>query len=44
MMKFTVEHKYCKYTREVEGRNVCDAFKNNNLDLNIWIVMAVENN
>lgn len=42
MMRFTVEHKYCKCTREIEGYNVWDAYKTNGLDLNVWIVINVE--
>jgi hypothetical protein len=30
MLVFTVEHKYCKSIRVVEGVNVYDAFKSNN--------------
>lgn len=44
MLKFIVEHKYCGMTKTVEGVNVWDAFKKNNLDLNIWIVKNIEKN
>ena len=42
MMIFTVEHKYCKCTRTIEGENVYRAFKENNMDMNIWVVIDVE--
>ena len=42
MMKFTVEHKYCRMTKTVEGFNVWDALKSNGLDFIIWIVKSVE--
>ena len=42
MLRFTVEHKYCKCTRTIEGENVYNAFKNNQMDLTIWTVINVE--
>ena len=42
MLTFTIEHKYCGYTTEIEGYNVWDAFKSNGKDLNYWIVKSVE--
>ena len=42
MLKFTVEHKYCKCTREIKGQNVFEAFKNNKMDYSIWNVIDVE--
>ena len=44
MMTFTIEHKYCGYTKEVQGYNVWDAFKSNGLDVNVWVVKKVEKN
>ena len=44
MMKFEIEHKYCGFTKTVEGDNGYDAFKKNGLDLNVWIVKNVEKN
>lgn len=41
-MVLTVEHKYCGFTKKVEGENIYDAFKKNGLDLNIWKVIEVE--
>lgn len=42
MLKFTVEHKYCKCTRIIKGENVFQAFKNNKMDITIWNVIDVE--
>jgi hypothetical protein len=42
MLQFTIEHKYCKCTRVIEGQNVFEAFKNNGINLSIWIVTDVE--
>lgn len=42
MLRFTVEHKYCKVTRTIEGINVFEAFKNNQMDWSIWQVIDVE--
>ena len=42
MLRFTVEHKYCKCTREIEGPNVFDAFKLNKMDWTIWTVVDVK--
>lgn len=42
MLKFTVEHKYCKCTRVIEGINVFEAFKGNKMDITIWNVINVE--
>ena len=41
MFEFTVVHKYCGYTKTVQGYNVWDAMRNNNLDHNVWIVESV---
>lgn len=42
MLKFTVEHKYCKCTRTIIGGNVWEAFKNNKMDYSIWNIINVE--
>ena len=44
MMSFKIEHKYCGFTKTIEGNNVYDAFKKNGLDLNVWTVKNVEKN
>ena len=44
MLTFTIEHKYCGMTTTIEGYNVWDAMKQNNKDINIWIVKSVEKN
>lgn len=42
MLEFTVEHKYSKTIHVVEGENVFQAYKNNNLDFNLWTVIDTE--
>lgn len=42
MLKFTIEHKYCRYTTTVEGYNVWDALKSNGKDIKFWNVLSVE--
>ena len=42
MLRFLVEHKYCKCRRVIEGYNVFDAFKRNETDLATWVVIDVE--
>ena len=41
MFEFTVVHKHCGYTKTVQGYNVWDAMRSNNLDHNVWIVESV---
>lgn len=36
-MKFLVEHRYCGFTKVIEGETIYDAYKKNNLDLDLWI-------
>ena len=36
MTTFTVEHKHCGYTQTIEGYDVWDALKRNNLNANVW--------
>ena len=42
MLRFTVEHKYCKCTRIIEGENIALAYKNSGTDSNVWLVIDVE--
>ena len=44
MMRFEIGHKYCGFTKTIEGDNVYDAFKKNGLDLNVWVVKNIEKN
>ena len=44
MMTITVEHKHCKCTRTVKGNTLYNAFKDNGLDLNTWIVIDIKHN
>ena len=41
MLEFVVVHKYCGFTKVIEGYNVWDAFKSNGLDLNVWEVKNI---
>lgn len=38
---FKVQHKYCGYTKIINGYNVWDALKSNGLDYTIWNVIAI---
>lgn len=42
MLRFTIQHKFCKCLRQIEGENVFDALKNNNLDFKFWDILDVE--
>ena len=42
MVRLTVEHKYCKCTRVIEGNDLYDAFRKSNTDMTIWIVIDIE--
>ena len=42
MFKFTVQHKYCGMIKQIEGVNVWDAFKREELDFNIWTCKEVK--
>ena len=42
MLVFTVEHKYTKMIRHIEGENIAQAMKNSNTDVNYWTVIDVE--
>ena len=36
-MKFLVGHRYCGFTKVIEGETIYDAYKKNNLNLDLWI-------
>lgn len=42
MFKFTVEHKYCGFTKKIEGNSIADAMRKNGLDINVWSVIEME--
>ena len=42
MLVFTMEHKYTKMIRHIEGENIAQAMKNSNTDVNHWTVIDVE--
>ena len=42
MLVFTVEHKYTKALRHIEGENSAQAMKNSDTDARYWIVIDVE--
>lgn len=42
MLKVTVEHKYCKCTKVIEGDSISIAFKNSNTNPTVWIVIDIE--
>lgn len=42
MLRMTVEHRYCGFTKVIEGYSIADAFKKNGLDLNVWSVIEME--
>lgn len=44
MKKFTVEHKYCKCTKVIEGVDKYDAFKKSGTELNLWNIIKTEEN
>lgn len=41
MLEFIVKHKYCGMEKTISGHNVWDALRENDLDINIWIVQEV---
>jgi hypothetical protein len=43
MMRLTVEHKYCKAIKVIEGNSIIDAYRKNGLDIKIWKVIDIEN-
>ena len=44
MFTLTVEHKYCGYTKTIEGNSIYDAMRKNGLDIKIWNVISIEKN
>lgn len=44
MFTITVEHKYCGYTKTLQGKSLATIFKDNGLDSQIWKVKEVEYN
>lgn len=43
MLRLTVEHKYCKTIKVIEGSSIINAYRKNNLDIRIWKVIDIEN-
>ena len=41
-LRFTITHRYCGFTKTIEGPNLWDAFKLNGLDYKIWEAVSVE--
>ena len=41
-MRYTVKHKYCKCIKVIEGNDIYDAFKKNELDKRVWNVIDIE--
>ena len=41
MLEFTIVHRYCGYTKTIQGYNIWDALKSNGLDYKIWEVKGV---
>lgn len=39
MIQFTIKHKYCGAITTIEGNDIFDAFKRNNKDPKIWILI-----
>lgn len=44
MFTITLCHKYCGYTKTLQGESFSRIFKDNGLDNKIWIVKEVEYN
>ena len=44
MYTVTLRHKYCGCTKVLSDTSIANVFKNNNLDMNIWLVEGVEYN
>jgi hypothetical protein len=36
MKTYTVEHRHCKAIRTIEGYDIWDAMRKNNLDTRVW--------
>ena len=43
MIRLTVEHKYCKTIKVIEGNSIIDAYRKNGLDIRIWKMIDIEN-
>ena len=41
MYELVVEHKYCGFTKTIEGMSIVDAMKKNGLDINVWSVIEM---
>lgn len=44
MFNVTLEHKYCGYTKTLQGESLARIFKDNGLDSQIWIVKGIDYN
>lgn len=44
MFNVTLEHKYCSYTKTLQGESLARIFKDNGLDSQIWIVKGIDYN
>lgn len=44
MFTVTLEHRYCGYTKTLQGESLARVFKENNLDSQIWIVKGIDYN
>lgn len=44
MFTFEVEHKYCGFTKKIEGDSIADAMRKNGLDIKVWSVISMEEN
>ena len=42
MLKFTIEQKHCKCLRVIIGENVAQAYKNNNINASLWLIIDIE--
>ena len=44
MYTVTLKHKYCGCTKVLSDTSITNVFKNNNLDMNIWLIEGIEYN
>jgi hypothetical protein len=44
MFTVTLVHKYCGYTKTLQGKSLARVFKDNGLDSQIWIVKGIDYN
>ena len=42
MKEYTIQHKHCKAITKIEGYDIYDAMRKNNINGNVWEVIAVE--